>query len=564
MSESPATETVLVVDDAPDSIEILNQILQGKYRVLFATSGPQGLTIAKGQRPDIILLDVGMAGMDGYQVCRELKSDPDTRDIPVIFVTGRDQDDDQELGFRIGAADYLTKPVRPALVRIRVRNQLQLRRSEGLIRQRALYDSLTNLPNRSLIMDRLSFSLNHGRREQKKTALLFIDLDNFKKVNDTLGHDAGDLLLIEVAGLLRRCVREGDTVGRLGGDEFVVILSGIIQMNDVRRVAKSILSGFARPLLVSGMELVTTVSIGIAIGPDNGTDCSALLRNADTAMYQSKNAGKNGFHIFNKKKNEGARRHMRMEHHLHAALDRGELAVCYQPIMDIGTRITAGAEALLRWNNPELGTVVPNEFIGLAEHSGLIESIGAFVLEQGCRQFRDLVDRNGQPLSLAVNISPQQFRRADLPKLVAGVLKETGFAPERLELEVTEGLLLGNQSGIKEALHALRGMGVRLSMDDFGTGYSSLSYLHQFSFDIIKIDRSFVAGLGRSPEDEALVKASIAMAQAFGLTVIAEGVEKEAQLALLADKGCDQAQGYLFSQPVPYEDFVELLEKVRA
>jgi len=559
MFESVEKPTVLVVDDVPDSIEILNQILAEENRVLFALNGETGIAIARTQTPDIILLDVSMPGMDGYQVCRELKADPDTRDIPIIFVTGKDQDEDQELGFKIGAADYLTKPVRPATVKVRVKNQLQIRNSEQLILHQALYDGLTKLPNRSLSMDRLRYAIAQDVRNQLKTALLFIDLDKFKKINDTLGHDAGDQLLIDTAVRFKQCVRKVDTVGRLGGDEFVIILPGLEQIDDAKKVAENIIRLFSLPRMLSGMEVVTTVSIGIAFSPDDSEDYKQLLTNADTAMYQSKEAGRNSYHLFNEQMNHNVKRRITMEYHLRHALQNNELTVYYQPLIDIATRKIIGAEALLRWNNVELGNVPPDEFIGLAEQSSMIEEIGLFVLNQGCKQFKDLFGAQGQALSLAINVSPQQFRRGDFPRLVKGILEKTGFASTQLELEVTEGLLLDNQEIIKEVLQIFREQGIGLSMDDFGTGYSSLSYLRKFPFDIIKVDQSFIRDMMSNPSDQALVSAAIAMAHALGIKVIAEGVETEAQLEFLTTKKCDIAQGYLFSRPVPFDEFKKLL-----
>jgi len=582
--------TILVVDDMPGSIEILNQILADEYRVLFALNGEAGLEITRTQKPELILLDVSMPGMDGYQVCHELKSDPETRDIPIIFVTAKDQDEDQEMGFKIGAADYLTKPVRPATVKVRVKNQLQIRHSEELILHQALYDGLTHLPNRSLSVDRLRYSIAQDCRNQLKTALLFIDLDKFKEINDTLGHDAGDQLLkasalrfkqcldkfkeindtlghdagdqlLKASALrFKQCVRKIDTVGRLGGDEFVVILPGLEQVEDAKKVAENIIRVFSNPFTLSGMEVVVTVSIGIAFSPDDSDDYKKLLANADTAMYQSKEAGRNNYHLFNQKMNHNIKRRMEMEYHLRHALKLGELSVFYQPLVDIATRRIIGAEALLRWNNSVLGSVPPDEFIALAEQSGMIESIGAFVLTQGCEQFKDLIDQEGRALSLAVNVSPQQFRRGNLPELVDNILKLTGFAVERLELEVTEGLLLDNQGIVKESLQTIRQQGIGLSMDDFGTGYSSLSYLRKFPFDIIKIDQSFIREMNTNPSDQALVAAAIAMAHALGIKVIAEGVETEAQLACLVEKNCDIAQGYLFSRPLPIEEFKKMIK----
>ncbi|MFK5948289.1 MAG: EAL domain-containing protein [Methylococcales bacterium] len=559
MLNSLEKSTILIVDDMPSSIEILNQILADKYRVLFALDGETALSIARNKKPELILLDVSMPGMDGYQVCRELKVDPDTRDIPVIFVTAKDQDEDQEMGFKIGAADYLTKPIRPATVKVRVKNQLQIRQSEEIILHQALYDGLTKLANRNLSMDRLKYSIAQDLRNGLKTALLFIDLDKFKDINDTLGHDAGDQLLIEAATRLKACVRSVDTVGRLGGDEFVVILPSLEQVDDAKKVAENIIHIFSQPHTLFDIEIILTASIGIAISPDDSKDYKQLLSDADTAMYLSKDSGKNNYHLFNEQMNHNVKRRMIMEYHLRHALDNDELTVYYQPLVNISTRKIIGAEALLRWNNAELGSVSPDEFIPLAEQTGLIEEIGAFVLKQGCKQFKDLQTPDGFALSLAINISPQQFRKNNLPELVASVIKSTGFSATRLELEITEGLLLNNQELIKKSLLAFRQQGIGLSMDDFGTGYSSLSYLRTFPFDTIKIDQSFIKEMIANPSDQALVTAAIAMAHALGIKVIAEGVETEVQFDFLSAKKCDIAQGYLFSRPVPFEHFKRLL-----
>ena len=547
MYQKTKKSTVLVVDDAADSIEILHQILANDYRVLFATGGVMALSIASSQKPDIILLDVSMPDIDGYQVCKELKANPDTRNIPIIFVTGKDEDGDQEMGFRLGGADYINKPVRPTTVKVRINNQLKLRDNEATIREQALYDNLTHLPNRNLIKDRLRYALAKDQRRQLKTALFFIDLDDFKTINDTLGHDAGDQLLIAAANRLRACVRKEDMVGRLGGDEFVILLSGLDKIDAARTVANKVLKVFNDPFILSGIELVVTGSIGIAISPDDGLEDKQLLSNADTAMYQSKRVGRNNYHLFNEQMNYNVKRRMIMEQHLRHALMNDELDIHYQAIVNVDTRQVIGAEALLRWYNQELGHVRPDEFIGLAEQSGLIEDIGEFVLRKSCYYFKKLQEQ--QALILAVNISPQQFRRGNLPEMVKKILQETNFPAEQLELEITEGLLMDTQSNIKNILNQLRQQGVNLSMDDFGTGYSSLSYLRNFPFNVIKIDRSFIMEMVENKEDKALVTAIIAMAHALGLKVIAEGVETEAQFEILQQKKCDMVQGYLFNKP---------------
>ena len=307
------------------------------------------------------------------------------------------------------------------------------------------------------------------------------------------------------------------------------------------------------------MELLITVSIGISFSPDDSRDYKQLLVNADTAMYQSKQSGRNNYHLFNGEMNQTVMRRMTLENHLHHALEKNEFCVYYQPLIETTSRNIIGAEALIRWDNPQLGRVSPDEFIGIAEQIGIIEQLGVYVLQQACHFFKDLTGSDGQPLTIAVNVSPQQFRQNHLPDLVDNILKETGLEPEQLELEVTEGLLLGSQSNIKDALLALRQLGVHFSMDDFGTGYSSLSYLREFPFSIIKIDRSFISDLQNKPEDQVLVTAAIAMAHALDMKVIAEGVETEFQLQFLKEKQCDICQGYLFSKPVDGDNFKQLL-----
>lgn len=557
MNHNSRIETILIVDDAKINIEALNTILCNDYRVLFATNGAMAINIAKNQKPDLILLDVIMPAMDGYQVCIELKSDLETQDIPIIFITSKNSDEDEEMGFQLGAVDYLTKPVRPATVKLRVHNQLQIRHSEDLILHQALYDSLTRLPNRALVLDRLKQILVNNSRGKTKTALFFIDLDDFKKINDTLGHNAGDQVLIAYASRLQQCVRDGDTVGRLGGDEFVIILPSIANHDVARTIAEKILEAFNQPIPIAteSMKIVLTASIGIAISPDDGTDPKILLTKSDTAMYQSKQNGRNTYHFFTKTMNDHVQRRLELESHLRQAVNKKELVVHYQPIIDIPSRSPIGAEALLRWKNPILGNIPPNEFISLAEQTDLIDEIGQFVLHDSCQNFQRLQQQTEKPLFLAVNVSPLQFRKNDFCNIVKKTLENTHFPADLLEIELTESLLLSKHNNILETLESLCQHGIRISIDDFGTGYSSLSTLRKFPFTIVKIDRSFIVEIYKNKEDQVLVHAIISMAHALNLKVIAEGVETEEQFAFLKAENCDMAQGFLFSEAQTIENF---------
>ncbi len=550
--------TILVVDDAPDSIALLNQILADDYRVLFALDGKTALLMVQKHLPDVILLDIVLPDMDGYQICRELKKNPNTRDIPVIFVTSRDQDCDQELGFNIGAADYLNKPISPILIKIRIQNQLKIKRSEELILHQALYDSLTGLPNRSLSMERLRFNIVQDLRNHLTTALLFIDLDHFKNINDSLGHQAGDQLLVEAAKRFKQIIREQDTVGRLGGDEFIIIVPALTDREDAKNIAEKVIRQFSHPINLQDQELIVTVSIGIAFSPYDSKDFKSLLSLADTAMYHSKQSGRHTYHLFNEQMNANVQRRLSIEFQLHHALDRGEMEICYQPLVHINSNTIIGAEALLRWHNPEIGDITPDEFIGIAEQTGAIHEIGQFVLTEGCQHFKNLRNQTGSSLFLAINVSPQQFRSEHFIAQIVKILKKTDFPAQQLELEITEGVLLDNQGMINEKLAMLKEYDIALSMDDFGTGYSSLSYLRCFSFNTLKIDRSFITDMIHNKSDQTLVSAIIAMAHALDLNVIAEGVETQRHLDFLKKKNCDIAQGYLFSRPLPFQQFVQL------
>ena len=422
--------------------------------------------------------------------------------------------------------------------------------------QRALHDQLTGLPNRMLFMDRLEQALERCARRGKFAAVLFLDLDRFKLVNDNFGHDRGDQLLVQVAERLRTCLRRVDTIARIGGDEFTVLLEEVGSAGDAALVADRIIEAFRASFRIESQEIFVGTSIGIALGaPDQGTTAQGLLRNADIAMYRAKANGRACFEVFKSSMRETVRGRLKMEAELRRALDRGELRLHYQPQVDLRTSRIVGLEALVRWEHPERGLVPPGSFIPMAEETGLILPIGRWVLETACRQaaiWRADAEI-GLELVMAVNLSPRQFRHPRLVADVGQVLAESGLDASGLEVEITEGTAMGDADGTVKVLEHLKAIGIRLAIDDFGTGYSSLSYLKRFPIDVLKVDRSFVAGLPANRGDAAIVRAVVGLTRALGLKAVAEGVETQDQLAELRGLGCDQGQGYFFGRPVATE-----------
>jgi len=431
--------------------------------------------------------------------------------------------------------------------------------SDRKIEYLASHDSLTNLPNREMFNQLLHFAIEAAERYRRQFAVLFIDLDRFKVINDSLGHEAGDALLVEIANRLRANLRSSDVVARLGGDEFVVILEHSAEGQSIEGVTHSLLTAVRRPLQLSGHECHTTASIGIARYPADGTDAQTLTKNADIAMYLAKEDGKNGFRFFTKDAKAQSIERLILETGLRHALDRKELSLPYQPKIDLSTGQITGVEALLRWAHPDLGTLPPMQFIPLAEETGLIVPIGRWVLKEACAQ-NMLWQREGlQPVSMAVNLSPRQFADDNLLHDVDNALAASGMSPALLQLEVTESMVMQNVPRAVRVLDALRSRGIRLAIDDFGTGYSSMSLMKQFPIDTLKIDRSFVRDLPDDSEDKAIAQAIISMGKALGMTIVAEGVETAEQETFLRDHACDEMQGFLFSKPIPPEQLADLL-----
>ncbi|MDF9409476.1 MAG: Cyclic di-GMP phosphodiesterase Gmr [Pelotomaculum sp. PtaB.Bin013] len=444
------------------------------------------------------------------------------------------------------------------------RDITERQRYEETIRHQAFHDALTGLPNRMLFKDRLTLEIAHAKRNKQMLAVLFLDLDRFKLVNDTLGHGLGDQLLKIIARRLVGYVREDDTVARLGGDEFTVLLPEILQVENAAKVARKILRAVREPVRIDVHELYISTSIGIALYPSDGEDAESLLKNADTAMYRAKENGKNNYQLYTPAMNAKAFERLAIENGLRRALDRNEFVVYYQPKVNINTGKIIGMEALVRWEVPERGLIPPGDFIPLAEDTGLIVPIGEWVLRTACAQNKAWQDAGYPPLRVAVNLSARQFQLQNLVEVVSRVLEETGLEPCWLELEITESVAMQNAEYTVKMLYELKDMGIQLAIDDFGTGYSSLNYLKRFPISKLKIDKSFVREIGTDQDNEAIASTVIVLGQSLKLGVVAEGVETEEQYDFLKQHQCDEMQGYLFGKPVPPEKFEEMIRRESA
>jgi len=453
-----------------------------------------------------------------------------------------------------------------------IQDLTERRQAEARIRFLAYYDGLTGLPNRRMMSEHLAQALRQARRIKRPLALLFLDLDNFKSINDALGHSFGDKVLRQVAERLSRCVRASDLISRpgaqiskpdvfrFGGDEFAILLFSLQQERDAVLVVRRIMRALAEALVIEGHELFATASIGIAVSPSDGDDLKTLLRNADAAMYRAKQKGKNTFEFYTKSLTRACIERMKIEAKLRRAVEQGEMRLCFQPKLEAQSGRLAGVEALLRWNAAGLGSVRPERFIPLAEETGLIIPIGEWVLREACRQIQAWETVGLPPVPVAVNVSARQFQRSDLCKSISNLLEETGLRPQSLELELTESAIMADVPRAKAMFQKLSELGVRLSIDDFGTGFSSLSLLRWFRVDELKIDRSFVQDLPQDEDGSAITLGIIAMAHSLGTRVVAEGVETESQFAFLREHGCDEVQGSLFGLPVSGSEFARSLD----
>ena len=695
---SSAAPTILIVDDEPQNRRLLAVLLRPEgYQTESAASGEEALSAVAHSAPDLILLDIMMPGIDGYQVASILKANPATANIPIIMVTAHGERSARLAGLEAGAEEFLTKPVDRTELWLRVRNLLRLKaygdlqehsfvleqqvaartadlqrfrtamdatadaimlvsrdtmrfievnaasckmlgytRAEMLalgpvalgaatraeleqvydtviagpanqklseatllckdgskvqvelnrqamlsgtdwiivsvvrdvterkqaqqrLQHQAHHDALTGLPNRSFFYETLRKTIALAGDNGWKVAVMFIDLDHFKNVNDTLGHAIGDELLIQFSNRLMTCVRMRDTVGRLGGDEFALILVMQQGQQGAAQVAQKIREALRLPFDLHGYEVLMTASIGITVHPDDGADPDVLIKYADTAMYQAKHAGRDTYRFFTPQMNADVLQRQDLENALRKAVDKDEFVLHYQPKTSLATGQVVGLEALLRWDRPGHGLVAPALFVPVLEESGLIVRVGSWVIATACRQIKDWQQSEAGPVQISVNVAGRQFIEGDLGADVARALADNDVPPELLELELTETSLMLNTARTIECLRSLRQRGVQVSIDDFGTGYSSLAYLRRFPIDKLKIDIAFIRDVTSNPDDAAIVQAIITMAHSLNLTVIAEGVETTAQQSYLLRHHCDQMQGYLVSRPLPASLMTKLL-----
>ena len=656
-------QTIMIVDDTEMNIAILVEALQDTYEVIVAINGLDAIELLKYQKPDLILLDIIMPVMDGYDVLTTIKKNSEVKNIPVILLSAMTDSGSKTKGFSLGAVDYVTKPFEIIEVKARVKTQLRLEEArlvlvsqnivleedkadraaelvvankelayqngekadraaeliiankelvfqgeekgkraaelviankelafqneekdkrvaeliiankkleneiknridmEEKIKNLAYYDYLTGLPNKRLFDDRLNLCILDSVRYEKSLGVLFLDLDSFKRINDTMGHAKGDELLKMFSKRLTNILRVDDTVCRVGGDEFLILIKNLKQDFYLEKIAEKILDIFKKPFIIDNQDLFVATSIGGAIYPIDGEDVETLIKNADIAMYKAKEKGKNNFQLCTPIIKDSLGEEMKLTNSLYGALERNELELYYQPQVNIISGEIIGLEALIRWHNIKLGIVNPGDFIYIAEKTGLILPIGEWAMRSACSQNKTWQNAGILNVPIAVNLSVNQFQNIKIVEQITKILTETNLNPKDLELEITENIIMKEPEYIIESLKQLKELGVTIAIDDFGTEYSSLNYIKQLPVDKIKIAMTFIQGININHKDEAIIKVIIVLAKNLGLKVIAEGVETKEQLDFLRDQMCDEIQGYYYYKPMTANQIEELIAK---
>lgn len=570
---------ILIVDD-----ELASRLLMGAslkkagFRVAEAEDGLVALKEFESMQPDAILLDVMMPKLDGFDTCRAIRKLKGGENTPILMVTGLDDVEAINKAFNSGATDFITKPINWTVLNFRIK--YMLRASDAFydviykqkqIQKLAFYDHLTGLANRSMFKDTLEIVLAESAREESQLAVLFMDLDRFKTINDTLGHHMGDYLLKGVAERISYCIREADVfsrmndrntkhyVSRLGGDEFTIMLPKLKNPEDAGLVARRIKEKLAEPFLIDNTEIYISTSIGISIFPLDGTDAEELMKHADLAMYHAKEKGKNNFQFYTKALNIKAHERLDFENAVRKAVKQEQFELYYQPQIDLNTCSIIGAEALTRWNHPQQGAISPADFIPAIEELGLIVPFTDWVIRQVGKDRSALVARGAEVKRIAINISSKQFIQQKIPQKINGALLPFDLSPQFLELELTESILAHQDEETLTILSQIREMGMSIAVDDFGTGYSSMVYLKNLPIDVVKIDRFFIKDILVSRKDAAIVKAIISMAHSMEMKVIAEGIEEHEQYEVLKKMGCDYGQGFLFSAAINQDEFAKVI-----
>lgn len=569
--EGLRSSTIVMVDDEPTTLEVLEALLEeeGYCNIFPTTDSTRALALIEARNPDVVLLDLVMPEVDGFEILAALRASAAFAHTPVIVLTSATDPATKLQALEHGATDFLAKPVDPSELALRLRNTLAAKAFQDRL---ARYDALTGLPNRTFFLELLARLLDRTDADSSRCAVLHIDIDRFKQINDALGPPAGDSVLKMVAERLEACLRSSDLIGvpglsetgeplsRLGGDEFSLLLPDIGSADRAERVARRVQAELAKPINLRDQQVFVTASIGIAIFPDDGRDVERLVQSADTAVCHAKRGGAAGCQFYSPPLNSQSRERLSLENDLRRALERGELSLQYQPKIDLRTGRLVGAEALMRWQHPRHGWISPVRFIPLAEDAGLITLLGEWALRESALQAAAWQSAEFGPLRVSVNVSPLQFRPG-LRELVLRAVEDASLEPDRLVIEITEGMIMHNADHAGRLLSELKDQGLKVSIDDFGTGYSSLERLKRLPLDEVKIDHSFVKGVPSDSDDAAIVTAIVALAHSLDLTVVAEGIETEAQLDFLYECGCEEYQGFLCSPAIPASEWPQHVEE---
>ena len=549
---------VVLADDDPSIRLMVRHVLESEdFDIIEASDGLEAIKAVEKHHPALILLDAVMPGIDGFTTCQQIKEKGHT-DIPVMMITGLDDDASVERAYEVGAIDFITKPIKWAVLKHRVKSVVAKVIAERKVQLLAYRDTLTGLPNRLLFADRLEQAVIRSERSRTSMALMLVDIDDFKLVNDSFGHDAGDKLIKAVGELISKSLRRADTIARLGGDEFAVIIEDIDGPDDAISIADNLTTILEHNVRLDDQETYTSASIGIAVYPEDGKDARTLLKNADTAMFRAKENGRHCFQFYKPEMSVNAMERLDLENSLKAAFENDEFLIHYLPVIDIHKNEVVGVEALLRWQHPDKGMIQPADFVKIVEDCGLIVALGEWLIYSVCKQIKVWQDAGLENQNVSINLTPRQFKEQDLVALFTQAMDEHDIEATSLSVEVTERTLIDNIGEVESTLKKLRAMGMKILLDDFGTGYASLAYLKEFPVDVVKIDRAFVAGIPDNEDDSTIVDAIAGLTRGLKLSLLAEGVENERQLDVLKSLGCQYAQGFFWSKALPgneYEQF---------